>query len=136
MISLKPASHPPPLPQESHGGRSPDEDENAETTVPDTPLEHQEDKSSGGVVWRQSRRDTDESELPSPLPTDPRPVTASETRGGQTRDQIRGHLDGAGKSLTDPQGVPGVRNASGDVGGKGFRESSICQLAFGEPRVP
>ena len=121
------ASHPTPLASEGQGaGAGIDEGDDMEqydrpraTTW--EPLSEQPMDQPNGT---QSRWGTDDSDIPSPLPTDPQPVNASETQKDRTRNQIHDYLGGAGTSHVDPQSTTGDRNASGGgTGNKGSRES-------------
>ena len=90
----------------------------SQAAVQDLPSE-QEDQSSEHDGRRRLRQDTDGSDLPS-MPIDPQSVDLSELQ----KTGVHGRMGGAGKSDTNFQGTP-----------DDSRESSVCDLAFGAPRV-
>lgn len=121
---------------EPEEGGNAEKNDRPQATVQDPPSERPGDQLSGSASRKQSRKSTDRSELPSPLPTDPLQVSASEIRRGWVRNQTDGHPDGAGEPHVDPQSTPDDGNGlGGDASGGGSRKSLLRRLVFGTQRV-
>ena len=79
-------------------------------------------QSGGRVSRRPSRRDTVESELPTPMPIDPEQFDSNEPQKVQIHG-VYGYVNGAKKSRASLQNGFGDRNRSRkDVSGKDSRE--------------